>query len=93
MRYVIIFLFLISVALVVYGFYIKPDDMEAGELFIGLGVACGFLILMPVFLYHRWKGKSAKDYMLTNESFKKMREYETNKEKEKRSKKDESNNA
>lgn len=87
MRYVIILLFLISVALVCYGFYVKADDLQTGELFIGLGVACGFFVLMPVFLYHRWKGKSAKDYMLTNESFKKMREYEANRDKEKRSQK------
>lgn len=83
MRYVIILLFLISVALVGYGFYIKPEDMKNGELFIGLGVACGFFVLMPVFLYRRWKGKSAKDYMLTNESFKKMREYEAKKDQKK----------
>jgi hypothetical protein len=92
MRYVIILLFLIAFTLVCYGFYIKADDLKSGELFIGLGVAVGFFLWMPAFLYHRWKGKSAKDYMLTNDSFKKMREYEANRDKEKQSKKDESIN-
>lgn len=87
MRYFIILFFLIAVALVCYGFYIKAEDLKSGELFIGLGVAVGFFLWMPTFLYHRWKDKNVKDYMLTNDSFKKMREFETNKEKEKRKQK------
>lgn len=83
MRYLIIILFLLAAGLVGYGFYIKSDDMQNGELFIGLGVAAGFFLWMPAFLYHRWKGKNVKDYILTNDSFKKMREFEPNRKKEK----------
>lgn len=79
MRTLIILFFLIAFALVCYGFYIKAEDLKSGELFIGLGVAVGFFLWMPLFLYHRWKGKSAKDYMLTKDSFKKMREFESKK--------------
>jgi len=28
---------------------------------------------MPLFLYHRWKGKQLKDYTLSEENLKKMR--------------------
>ena len=61
---------------------------------IGLGVVCGFLVTMPLFLYNRWKDRDVKEYMLTKESFQKMRDYEANKEKEKAaSKKEQSKNA
>ncbi len=58
-----------------YGFYIKPDDPKTGHLFIGLGVVFLFFVLMPLFLYHRWKKKDVKDYMLTKENIEKMRDY------------------
>lgn len=83
MKIAIPFFFFLSVILVLLGFYFKSENLAKGELFIGLGVVCGFLITMPLFLYNRWKDKDVKDYMLTQESFKKMREYEANKDKEK----------
>jgi len=83
MKIAIPFFFFLSVALVVLGFYFKSENLAKGELFIGLGVVCGFLITMPLFLYNRWKDRDVKDYMLTKDSFKKMREYEANKDKEK----------
>lgn len=83
MKTAIPFFFVLSVVLVVLGFYFKSEDIAKGELFIGLGVVCGFLITMPLFLYHRWKNRDVKDYMLTKDSFKKMREYEPNRDREK----------
>ncbi len=83
MKIAIPFFFILSVILVLLGFYFKSENLAKGELFIGLGVVCGFLITMPLFLYNRWKDKDVKDYMLTQDSFKKMREYEANRDKEK----------
>ncbi|MCR9181892.1 MAG: hypothetical protein NXH73_03110 [Flavobacteriaceae bacterium] len=83
MKIAIPFFFFLSVILVLLGFYFKSENLAKGELFIGLGVVCGFLITMPLFLYNRWKDRDVKDYMLTQDSFKKMREYEANKDKEK----------
>ncbi len=58
-----------------FGFYIKPEDAQTGDLIIGLSIATLFFILMPLFIYHRWKNKEVKDYMLTKENIEKMRDY------------------
>ena len=34
----------------------------------------GTFIFMPLFLAHRWKGKKLKDYTLSDENLKKMKE-------------------
>jgi hypothetical protein len=36
---------------------------------------------MPLFIYNRWKNKDIKDYMLTEESIKKMSAYNNSKDK------------
>ncbi|MGB2514555.1 MAG: hypothetical protein ACPIAA_06520, partial [Flavobacteriaceae bacterium] len=46
-------------------------NFEIGERIIGLTVLCGAFIFMPLFLYHRWKGKQLKDYTLSEENLKK----------------------
>jgi hypothetical protein len=94
MKFAIPFFFILSILLVLLGFYFKSENYSQGELLIGLGVVCGFLVTMPLFLYNRWKDRDVKEYMLTKESFQKMRDYEANKEKEKAaSKKEQSKNA
>ncbi|MBV1923152.1 MAG: hypothetical protein KUG68_03895 [Flavobacteriaceae bacterium] len=75
MKYLILLLLCASIVGVCYGFYIKPTQPENGDLFIGSSVALGFLIVMPLFIYHRWKNRSVKDYMLTKENILKMRDY------------------
>ena len=75
MKYFIIILLCASIAGVFYGFHIKPTDPKNGDLFIGLSVALGFLIVMPLFIFHRWKNRSVKDYMLTKENIEKMNDF------------------
>ena len=47
---------------------------KTGDLIIGISVLVGTLIFMPLFLAIRWKGRKLKDYTLSNENLKKMRE-------------------
>lgn len=61
------------------GFYLKPEDEATGNLIIGLTLMAGFFVLMPLFIYHRWKDKNVKDYMLTKENIEKMQEYQKDK--------------
>jgi len=75
MRLVLVIIFALIVATISYGFYIKPDDLKTGELCIGLSISGLFFIWMPLFIYHRWKDKKVKDYMLSKENIEKMREY------------------
>ena len=64
---------LIAIAIGV-GFYYRVDDEALGDKIIGVAVLASVFILMPLFLYHRWRGKSLKDYTLSNENIKKMNE-------------------
>ena len=84
MKYFIIILFFSIVISICIGFYIKPEDEATGRLIIGLSLMAGFFVLMPTFIYYRWKDRSVKDYMLTKENILKMRDYQIDKEKNKR---------
>jgi len=39
----------------------------------------GFFVLMPLFIYHRWKDRNVQDYMLNKENIMKMHEYQNRK--------------
>ncbi|GGW89717.1 hypothetical protein [Salegentibacter mishustinae] len=57
------------------GFYYRTfEDVLLGDQIIGLAVLVSAFILMPIFLYVRWKGKRLKDYTLTKENMDKMRD-------------------
>lgn len=63
------------------GFYTKSDDLKTANLVIGLSLVAGFFVLMPAFIYHRWKDKKVEDYMLNKENIMKMKEFNDRKEK------------
>lgn len=57
------------------GFYYRlTGDITTGDKFIGVSVLVSSFVLLPLFLYHRWKGKRLKDYTLTEENLKKMKD-------------------
>lgn len=72
-RFLLVFIILIVIC-TIYGFYIREEDGTMGEFCIGISVAALFFIWMPIFIYHRWKDRSFKEYMLTKENIDKMRE-------------------
>ncbi|MAP81810.1 MAG: hypothetical protein CL526_12065 [Aequorivita sp.] len=76
MKNVIVILFIAVVVSLGVGFYIKTTDEATGNLVIGLSLMAGFFILMPLFIYHRWKDRNVKDYMLTKENIKKMQDFQ-----------------
>ncbi|MEZ4874853.1 MAG: hypothetical protein R2793_05260 [Flavobacteriaceae bacterium] len=61
------------------GFYMKPQDPSSANLVIGLSISALFFVFMPLFVYHRWKNKNVRDYMLTKENIEKMRDYSEDK--------------
>ena len=63
MKYVIRILFFIILAFIGYGFYIKNTIGVEGDKWVGIGVLISALVLMPVFLWHRYKNKNLEDYM------------------------------
>ncbi|MEL0455681.1 hypothetical protein WJN01_05545 [Flavobacteriaceae bacterium SZ-1-7] len=70
MKYLISILTIAAITSIILGFSL---DVDYSEKLIGFGVAGLFFVVFPLFSYHRWKGKSAKDYMLTKENMDKMR--------------------
>ena len=79
MKYFLTILFVSVLIALGIGFYIKSEDEATGKLIIGLTLMVGFFVLMPLFIYHRWKNRSVKDYMLTKENIKKMQDYQKDK--------------
>ena len=65
---------LIAIAIATGFYYRMNDEIILGDRIIGIAVLASVFILMPIFLYHRWKGKKLKDYTLSEENFKKMRD-------------------
>jgi len=49
------------------GFYYIDQDNVLGKKVVGISVLAFALVLLPLFLYHRYKGKKMTDYMLDND--------------------------
>jgi len=74
MKKVLWVLFISILTALGYGMYHKTYiDFPTGERIIGFSVLAGTFLYLPLFLYHRWKGKRLQDYTLTEENLKKMR--------------------
>ncbi|PKA83166.1 hypothetical protein ATE92_1314 [Ulvibacter sp. MAR_2010_11] len=79
MKYFLTLLLIAAIIGSCIGFYIRTEDPKTGEFLIGISIAVTFFITMPVFIYHRWKNRSVKDYMLTRENIEKMKDYSRDK--------------
>lgn len=77
MKYLISILTIAAFTSIASGFLL---NLNYSEKLIGFGVAGLFLVVFPLFIYHRSKNKSLKDYMLTKENLEKMRENQREKD-------------
>lgn len=73
-RYLILLIVLASLGSIIYGFNIIDSEELLANKYIGFGVVGLFLLAMPLFLITESRGKKMKDYMLTDENIRKMRE-------------------
>ena len=62
MKFVLITILLIVLGTITYGFYLKNTGDITGEITIGIGVLAIAFVLMPLFIYHRYKNKNIKDF-------------------------------
>ena len=73
-----IFMKILGIAILIaiaVGFYFRiNDDILTGDRIIGIAVLVSAFILMPIFLAVRWRGKKLKDYTLSEDNMKKMRD-------------------
>ncbi|NKI26681.1 hypothetical protein HCG49_08925 [Arenibacter sp. 6A1] len=81
MKYLIILIFVGSLASITYGFTINEENLVLANKCIGFGTVGIFLVAMPLFLIKVSKGKNMKDYMLNEENIKKMQANEKKKPK------------
>lgn len=80
MKTILRIVLIINLILVGFGFYTNFNNEGEGEKFIGIGVLMFAFILMPLFIYHRYKGKDLSNYSLDNM----LNEIEKNKEKKRK---------
>lgn len=69
MKFVLSTILVLVIGMLIYGFYIKSNGDTSGEIIIGIGVLIVAFVLMPLFIYHRYKNKKMSDF--TFEKFKK----------------------
>ncbi|MDB4303964.1 hypothetical protein N9934_04175 [Desulfosarcina sp.] len=72
MKYLIILFLALSLGSILTGYFL---DVNYSQKLIGFGVLGLFFVVFPLFSYHRWKDKNAKDYMITKENLDKMRDF------------------
>lgn len=54
------------------GFYLNQLGHSLGNFMIGIGALSIAFLLIPLFLYHRYRGKKLEDYTLNKEKIDKM---------------------
>lgn len=79
MKYIIIFTLILSLGMLGTGFYLKNAGNANGEIVVGIGVLIVAFVLMPLFIYHRFKNKNLEDF--TFDKFKKDLEERSKSEK------------
>ncbi len=72
MKYIITLITLASFASIIYGFSLEENNTQISHKYIGAGTVGIFLVAMPLFLIKESKGKKLNDYMITEESLRKM---------------------
>lgn len=76
MKYIIRILVLTVICFVSFGYFHKNLGNPEGDKWVGIGILIMALVLMPLFVYHRYKGKDLNKYRF------KLGNEEENKEKQ-----------
>lgn len=70
MKYVVIFFLIIAIGLIATGFYLKSISHFRGEAVVGLGVLTISFLVMPLFIYHRYRKKNLSSFKFDKSIFK-----------------------
>jgi len=62
MKYIFITLLILIIAGFIVGYYIVGQGNPIGEVIIGIDVLVVAFVLMPLFLYHRYKNKDLANF-------------------------------
>ena len=66
MKFVLSTLLVLVISMITFGFYLKNSGDVKGEIIIGVSVLVIAFILMPLFIWKRYKNKNIKDFTFEN---------------------------
>lgn len=66
MKFVLSTILVLIIASLGYGFYLKNTGDANGEIVIGVSVLIIAFILMPLFIFHRYKNKDLSNFNIKN---------------------------
>ncbi len=67
MKYLFGFLLILIAVLLGVGFYVKNSmNFESGQILIGIGVLLIAFVLMPLFIFYRYKNKDLTGFKFKN---------------------------
>lgn len=66
MKHIISTILVIVLGVLIYGFYVKSNGDTNGEIIVGIGVLMIAFVLMPLFIYHRYKDKDLSSFRMKN---------------------------
>ena len=66
MKFVISIVLIVVLGMLTYGYFVKQSGDVNGEIIIGISVLIVAFVLMPLFIYHRYKNKNIKDFTFDN---------------------------
>ena len=70
MKYIIIAFLIIALGLIITGFYLKSISHFRGDAIVGLGVLTISFLVMPLFIYHRYRKKKMSSFKFDKSIFK-----------------------
>ena len=70
MKLLLKILFIIFILWMFIGIYLLKTEHEKAEIVMGLGVFYLSFLLMPIFIYHRYKDGKYKKYQLNDQKIK-----------------------
>ncbi|NLP57269.1 hypothetical protein [Lutibacter sp. B1] len=66
MKFVLSTILILVVGMIGVGFYLKNSGDTNGEIIIGVAVLIIAFILMPLFIFHRYKNKDLSSFEIKN---------------------------
>lgn len=66
MKLLLKILLIVNISILAAGIYLKSTKAHQGDFTIGIGVLILSFVLMPLFVYHRYKGKDLTKYSFKN---------------------------
>jgi len=74
MKKLVLFLFVVFLVWMSVGSYLLIQEHEKAQIVMGLGVFFMAFILMPTFIYYRYRDGKYKKYILNDQKIKQWRE-------------------